>query len=128
MSSLTLGFSTQMHLVIEIQLSQLFIGAMSRRRRENMVIAYEKASFTPLVFATTGDMGKEATVFYRQLADLLSRKNHVIYSTTLAWMKCTLSFSLLRSAAMCIRRSQSISYRSLDASPEVGLAESSWDY
>ena len=40
--SLTLGFSTQMHLVIEIQLSQLSIGAMSRRRRGNMVIAYER--------------------------------------------------------------------------------------
>ena len=25
----------------------------------------EKASLTPLVFATTGGMGKEATVFYR---------------------------------------------------------------
>ena len=94
--SLTLGFSTQMHLVIEIQLSQLFIGAMSRRRRENVVIAYERLR----IFATTGGMGKEVTVFYCQLADLLSRKNNVICSTTLAWMKCTLSFSLFVSAAM----------------------------
>ena len=33
----------------------------------------EQASFTPLVFTTTGGMGKEAVVFYRRLADLLSR-------------------------------------------------------
>ena len=132
--SLTLGFSTQMHLyiVIEIQLSQLFIGAMSRRRRGNMVITYERLRrlpLPPLVFSTTGGMGKEATVFYRRwLADLLSSRNNVIYITTLAWMRSTLSFSLLRSAAMCIRGSRSISYQSLDASPEVGLAESSRDY
>ena len=99
-----------------------------KRECGNHLQEVEKASFTPLVFATTGGMGKEATVFYHQLADLLSHRNNVIYSTTLAMMRCTLSFSLLRSAAMCIRGSRSISYRSLDASPEVGLAESSRDY
>ena len=112
---------------------------MSRRRNEqekkrkcgHRVREVEKASFTPLnllVFATTGGMDKKATVFYHQLADLRSRKSNVIYSTTLAWMRCTLSFSLLRSAAMCIHGSRSIFYQSLDASPEVGLAESSRDY
>ena len=88
----------------------------------------EKAAFTLLVFATTGGMGREASVFYRRLADLLSRKSNLTYSTTLAWLRCTLSFSLLRSAAVCIRGSRSISYRSVDASPEVGLAESPKDY
>ena len=33
---------------------------------------------TPLVFATTGGMGREAIVFYRRLADLLSHKNNMI--------------------------------------------------
>ena len=99
-----------------------------KREYGDRVREVEKASFTPLVFATTGGMGKEATVFYRRLADLLSRRNNVVYSTTLAWIRCTISFSLLRSATMCIRGSRSISYRSLDASPEVGLAESSRDY
>lgn len=88
----------------------------------------EKASFTPLVFVTTGGMGGEATVFYRRLADLLSRKSNVIYSTTLAWMRCTLSFSLLWSAAVFICGSRSISYRSIDVSPEVGLANGPRDY
>ena len=99
-----------------------------KREYGDRVREVEKASFTPLVFATTGGMGKEATVFYRRLADLLSRRNNMPYSTTLAWMRCALSFSLLRSAAMCICGSRSISYRSLDASPEVGLAKSSRDY
>ena len=56
----------------------------------------EMASFTPLIFATTAGMGREATASYKRLADGLAAKNNAAYSTTLAWMRCTLSFSLLR--------------------------------
>ena len=59
----------------------------------------EHASFTPLIFATTGGMGREATIFYCRLADLLSHKNNVPYDTMLAWLRCTLSFSLLQCAS-----------------------------
>ena len=80
-----------------------------KREYGDCVREVEKASFTPLVFETTGGMGREATVFYRRLADLLSHKSNMIYGTTLAWIRYTLSFSLLRSAAVCIRGSRSIS-------------------
>lgn len=36
-----------------------------------------------LVFATTGGFGREVTVFYCQLADLLFHKNNVTYRTIL---------------------------------------------
>ena len=49
-------------------------------------------------------MGREAIVFYRRLADHLSRRGSTSYSQTLAFIRCTLSFSLLRSATMCIRQ------------------------
>ena len=94
----------------------------NKREYGDRVREIEQASFTPLVFATTGGMGREASIFYRRLADLLSHRNNVTYNTTLAWLRCTLSFSLLRSAAVCIHGSRSISYRSADSSPEVGLA------
>ena len=51
-----------------------------KREYGDRIREVEKVSFTPLVFATTGGMGKEATVFYCRLADLLSRRNNVIYS------------------------------------------------
>ena len=94
-----------------------------QKKRENVdrVLEVEFASFTPLVFATTGGMGKETITFYRRLAELLSKRSALSYSSTLAWIRCTLSFSLLRSATMCIRGSRSISFRSPDASPEMGL-------
>ena len=47
--------------------------------------------FTPLVFATTGGMGREASAFYRRLADLMAAKNNSTYSTTMAWMRHSLS-------------------------------------
>jgi len=65
-------------------------------------------------------MGKEAVIFYGRLADWLSHQGSMSYSSTLAWICCALSFSLLKSATMCIRGTRSISYCNIDASPEVG--------
>jgi len=57
----------------------------------------ELVSFTPLVFATTGGMGREAVTFYRRLAELISKRKPLSYGSTLAWLRCTMSFSLIRS-------------------------------
>ena len=92
-----------------------------KREYGDRVREVELASFTPLVLSTSGGMGKEAVTFYCHLAELLSKHSTMTYSSTLAWLRCLLSFSLLRSATMCIRGSRSISYRSSDASPEPGL-------
>ena len=40
----------------------------------------EHSVFTPLVFSTSGAMGREATTFYKRLADLLSEKQDKAYS------------------------------------------------
>ena len=61
-----------------------------RREYQQRVHEVENASFTPLNFTTTGGMGDAATQFYKSLANLLSA-----------------SFSLLRSAIMCIRSARS---------------------
>ena len=98
-----------------------------KREYGDRVREVELASFAPLVFSTTGDMGREAVTFYRRLAELLSKRNTVTYSSTLAWLRCLMSFSLLRSATMCIRGSRSISYRSSDASPDLGLVSGPMD-
>ena len=40
----------------------------------------------------------------RRLAALISEKRKKDYSKTINWLRCRLSFSLLRSAIMCLRR------------------------
>ena len=95
-----------------------------KREYGDRIRQVEMASFTPLVFSTTGGLGREATTFYKRLADLMSTKNNTTYSKTIAWIRCTLTFSLIRSAVMCIRGSRSISHRVPDSSIELGVAES----
>ena len=67
------------------------------------VIEVEHASFTPLVFSVTGGLGNEANKFYKRLASLLAAKQNEPYSSTLACLRCRLSFSLLWSSIRCIK-------------------------
>ena len=39
-----------------------------------------------LVFTTTGGMGREATTFYRRLADGISTKEQKEYSVVMGWI------------------------------------------
>ena len=81
-----------------------------KREYGDRIREVENGSFTTLVFATTGGMGREATLLYKRLVDKISEKKNAMYSKTMAWIRCTLSFSLLRSAVMCIRGSRSTSH------------------
>ena len=74
-----------------------------KREYGDHVREVELASFTPLIFVTTGGMGNEALTFYHHLADLLSCHSAMAYSSTLVWLCRILSFLPLRSATMCIR-------------------------
>ena len=78
-----------------------------RRSYDERVREVEHGSFSPLVFSTTGGMGTAATVVYKRLASLVSEKQDKPYSRTMHWLRCRLSFSLLRSAIMCLRGSRS---------------------
>ena len=57
--------------------------------------------------STTGGMGKAATTFYKRLASMLSEKRDVLYAKTLNWIRCRLSFALLRASIMSIRGARS---------------------
>ena len=69
-----------------------------RRRYEQRIREVEMASFTPLVFSTSGGMSGCTNVFYKRLAYLLSLKKKLEYGNVMAWLRYRLSFSLLRSA------------------------------
>ena len=55
----------------------------------------ENSSFTSLVLSSVGGMAREARIFYKRLASLLAEKWDQSYSTTMDWLRCTLSHSLL---------------------------------
>ena len=74
-----------------------------KRAYEDRVQHVDQGSFTPLVFTTSGGMGPMAKCFYSALADKLSDKKNQPRNHIIAWMRCRLSFSLLRSALLCLR-------------------------
>ena len=95
-----------------------------KRAYEQRVREVEHATFIPLVMSATGGLAKEATNFYKRLASLLAEKWDQPYSSTLYWLRCSLSFSLLRSAIQCIRGARSSKGHPIKLSPvDLVMAE-----
>ena len=67
----------------------------------------EHATFSPLVLSVTGGLAREATTFYKRLASLLAAKWEEPYNTVLCWLRCHISFSILRSSIQAIRGARS---------------------
>ena len=79
----------------------------------------EHSTFTPLVMSTTGGMSRAATTFFKRLASLFSEKKKVSYSKTMGWIRCHLSFALLRASIMSIKGARSsASHRALEGLQE----------
>ena len=74
---------------------------------EQRIREVEHSSFTRLVMSLTGGTGKATNVCLKRLASMLSEKWDQKYNTTISWLRCRLSFSLLRSSIQCIRGSRS---------------------
>ena len=77
-----------------------------KRMYNNRVTYIEQGTFTPLVFTTTGGMGEECLRYHCRSAELLAEKKGETYSRTMRWLRAKISFSILRSALLCIRGSR----------------------
>ena len=66
----------------------------------------EHGTFTPLIFAATGGLGRAATVIYHRQALQLADKWKEPYGTVMGWLRCQISFSLTESAIACLRSSR----------------------
>ena len=67
----------------------------------------EHGCFTPLIFTTSGGIAPEATVTFKRLASLIAEKKKETYSSVMGWIRCKISFCLLRSSLLCLRGSRS---------------------
>ena len=85
-----------------------------KRTYAQHVLEIKHGVFTPLILSTSGGMGREAQTFYKCLAELLSLKRDVPYSTLMGWLRCKLAFTILRSAVMCIRGSRSSMHHAIE--------------
>ena len=55
------------------------------------------------MFSTSGSMGPLATTTYKRLASQIASKRDQPYNKVMAWLRCHLCFSLLRSSITAIR-------------------------
>ena len=78
-----------------------------KRVYQQRITDIELSLLSPLVFSTAGGMGSIATVVFKRLASMVAEKQKLSYSTVLNWMRCCISFSLLRSSIMCLRGARS---------------------
>ena len=92
-----------------------------KRAYGQRVLEIEHGVFTPLVLSTSGGMDRETQTFHKRLADLLSLKCDMPYSSLMGWLRCKLSFAILRSAVMCIRGSRSSRHHAIYESSDIAL-------
>ena len=87
------------------------------RAYEQRVREVEHGSFTPLVMSLSGGCANAANITYKRLATMLAEKWEQPYCSTLAYMRCKLSFALLRSSIQCIRGARSAGGRAFKQTP-----------
>ncbi len=75
-----------------------------KREYNDRVLQVEHATFTPLVFASTGAVGREATAVLKALdAKKCEKFPGTFYSEGMRLLRCRISFALLRAAHVCLR-------------------------
>ena len=67
----------------------------------------EHGDFNPLVFTCTGGMAPQCHSVMKHLAEQLSKKQNIQLSVVSGWLRCRLSFALLRTTLLCARATRS---------------------
>eukprot|EP00794_Sanderia_malayensis_P013415 gene13415-14791_t len=74
-----------------------------KRQYNDRVINVKRATFTPLVFSTSGGMGKECEAFSQRISQLISRKRDETYTNVMSYIRTRLRFAILKSTLISIR-------------------------
>ena len=86
----------------------LFRKSEKRKYREygERIREVEHGDFTPLVFSTSGGMGPQAEMVIKRIGMQLAEQQNLTPSVTISWIRCRLSFAILRSSLVCLRGSR----------------------
>ena len=100
-----------------------------KRSYEQRILEVEHGTFTPLVLSSSGGWDPSVTVAYKRLVSLISKKYGQSYSSTISWIRCRISHSLIDSAVACLRAPRSSHHALIreidltDRPPDLFLAE-----
>ena len=93
-------------------MSVLHSAEVEKRTKNSDACQERHMSFTPLVVSVDGMLAPEFASFLRRIRKALSTKWEKPYSKTMNWVKCRLSFAVLRTSSACFRGTK-IKWRSL---------------
>ena len=65
-----------------------------------------RASFTPIIATAEAIFDKEAEIYMKRLATILSKKCNYSYSQTLCYIRARMQICILRSVSLCLRGSR----------------------
>ena len=77
-----------------------------KRLYNDRILNNEMGSFTPPVFSVSGGMSNECMNYHKHLADKIAQKHNQRYEDVIAYIRCKLSFMILKSALLCLRGSR----------------------
>jgi hypothetical protein len=106
-------------------LPSLFESMETAKKREynDRILQVEQGSFTPLVFASTGGMGKEASIALKKLVTDVANHQGERYSHAMGILRCRISFALMRAAHVCLRGSRPSRRRHSDDPSDLIIRE-----
>ena len=77
-----------------------------KRNYNQRIIQVERATFTPLVFSTSGGMAPECTKYHRKIAEKIVMKTKEDYAQVINHLMMRLLFTLLWSTLIAVRGEQ----------------------
>ena len=92
------------------------------REYEEQIRKVEHADFNPLVFTTAGGIGPQAKLVVKKLTAALSEKKDLPPSVVSGWLRCRLSFALLRTTLLCIRGTRNRRTLNPDSNIELSVS------
>ena len=102
---------------IEAKTKKLFMNVLKtaeieKKNKYGPACEEKHMSFTPLVTSIDGVLAPEFTFFLKRLPEGLASKWDRPYSHVMCWVRCRISFAILRATNICIRGTRS-KWRSL---------------
>ena len=76
---------------------------LKKTKYNQRVLQVEHATFTPVVFSTTGGAGQEAKKLVKKIAEKTTRKTGQSYADVMKFLRTRLRFDLLRTTTIALR-------------------------
>ena len=78
-----------------------------QREYKERIEQVEHGDFTPLVFTCSGGIAPQSSMMPKPLAERISDKQGLSFSVVSGWLRCRLSFALLRTTLRYVRGTRS---------------------